>query len=107
VVTAPAPPALIPGGRYAPAFAVGVAVAKYADHLPLERQVRMMAREGLVVDSQTLWDQLNALARPLGPTYEALGRCALTAPVIHVDETRWPILGASIWAESAGGANQT
>jgi len=46
VVTAPAPPALIPGGRYAPAFAVGVAVAKYADHLPLERQVRMMAATG-------------------------------------------------------------
>ena len=38
---------VIPGGRYAPAFAVGVAVAKYADHCPLERQVRMMAREGL------------------------------------------------------------
>jgi len=30
-----------------------VAVAKYADHLPLERQVRMMAREGLIVESQT------------------------------------------------------
>ena len=44
-----------PGGRYAPEFAVGVAVAKYADHLPLERQVRMMAREGLIVESQTLW----------------------------------------------------
>ena len=94
VVTAPAPPTLIPGGRYAPAFAVGVAVAKYADHLPLERQVRMMAREGLIVDSQTLWDQLNALARHLEPTYEAFGRRALAAPVIHVDETRWAIMGS-------------
>jgi transposase len=95
VVTAPAPPMLIPGGRYTPALAVGVAVAKYADHLPLERQVRMMVREGLVVESQTLWDQLNALARPLEPTYEALGRRALTAPVIHVDETRWAIMGSA------------
>ena len=73
VVTAPGPAQLIPGGRYAPEFAVGVAVAKYADHLPLERQVRMMAREGLRVDSQTLWDQIQALARHLEPTYEALG----------------------------------
>ena len=95
VVTAPAPPTLIPGGRYAPEFAVGVAVAKYADHLPLERQVRMMAREGLVVDSQTLWDQLNALARHLEPTYDALGRRALDAPVINVDETRWRMLGST------------
>ncbi len=94
VVTAPAPPTLIPGGRYAPEFAVGVAVAKYADHLPLERQVRMMAREGLVVDSQTLWDQVNALARHLEPTYEALGRRALESPVINVDETRWPMIGS-------------
>jgi transposase len=95
VVTAPGPPALIAGGRYAPAFAVGVAVAKYADHLPLERQVRMMARAGLVVDSQTLWDQIQALARHLEPTYEALGQRALAAPVITVDETRWPRLGGT------------
>jgi transposase len=70
-------------------------VAKYADHLPLERQVRMMAREGLRLDSQTLWDQLNALARHLEPTYEALLRRALDAPVINVDETRWPIMGTT------------
>jgi transposase len=95
VVTAPGPAQVIPGGRYAPEFAVGVAVAKYADHLPLERQVRMMAREGLTVDSQTLWDQLNAMARHLEPTYVALGRRALGAPVINVDETRWAIMGSS------------
>jgi transposase len=100
VVTAPGPLQLTPGGRYAPAFAVGVAVAKYADHLPLERQVRMMAREGLIVESQTLWDQLNVLARHLEPTYEALGRHALEAPVINVDETRWAIMGSS--APAAG-----
>lgn len=100
VVTAPAPSALIPGGRYAAAFAVGVAVAKYADHLPLERQVRMMARAGLIIDSQTLWDQIQALARHLEPTYEALGQRALTAPVINVDETRWPRLGGT--APAAG-----
>jgi transposase len=45
-------------------LAVGIAVAKYTDHLPLERQVRMMAREGL--ESQTLWDQLQALAASAG-----------------------------------------
>jgi transposase len=73
----------------------GVAVAKYADHLPLERLVRMMAREGLQVESQTLCDQIQALARYLEPTYEALGARALAAPVINVDETRWPRRGSS------------
>jgi transposase len=95
VVTAPGPAQVLPGSRYAPEFGIGVAVAKYADHLPLERQVRMMAREGLTVDSQTLWDQINAIARHLDPTYEALGRRALGAPVINVDETRWPVMKAT------------
>jgi transposase len=94
VVTAPGPTQVLPGCRYAPEFGIGVAVAKYADHLPLERQVRMMAREGLTVDSQTLWDQINAIARHLDPTYDALGRCALEASVINVDETRWPVMNA-------------
>jgi transposase len=95
VVTAPGPVQLTPGSRYAPEFGVGVAVAKYANHVPLERQVTMMAREGLTVDSQTLWDQLNVMARHLQPTYDALGRRVLEADVINVDETRWPIMGAS------------
>ena len=94
VVTAPGALQVLPGSRYAPEFGVSVAIAKYADHLPLERQVKMMAREGLAIESQTLWDQLNAMAHHLGPTYEALGRRVLEAPVINVDETRWPILGS-------------
>ena len=44
VVTAPGPPKLQPGGRYSIEFAVHVAIAKFLDHLPLERQVRMMGR---------------------------------------------------------------
>jgi transposase len=94
VVTAPGPAQVVPGSRYASEFGIGVAVAKYADHLPLERQVRMMAREGLTVESQTLWDQIHAIARHLEPTYEALGRRGLDAPVINVDETRWGMMGA-------------
>src|SRR6266850_5701199 len=92
VVTAPGPAQVTPGSRYAPEFGIGVAVAKYADHLPLERQVRMMAREGLIVESQTLWDQIQAIARHLEPTYDALGRRALEAPVINVDESRWALM---------------
>ena len=45
---------LIPGGRYAPDFAVEVAISKYLDHLPLQRQVKIMAREGLEVTASTL-----------------------------------------------------
>ncbi|MGH8697533.1 MAG: IS66 family transposase [Burkholderiales bacterium] len=82
------------GRRYAPDFAVEVAAGKYLDHLPLERQARIMAREGLTIESQTLWDQLDALASVLQPTYEALRRHVLTAPVVGADETWWRLLGS-------------
>lgn len=54
VVTAPGPKRLQSGGRYTVSFASQVAVDKYVDHLPLERQVRIMKRHGLVIDSQML-----------------------------------------------------
>ena len=89
VMTAPGPAKLIPGGRYSIDFAVHVAEQKYLDHLPLERQTRAMARAGLDVDSQTLWDQINALARHLEPTYRALCRQVLKSDVVYADETFW------------------
>jgi transposase len=93
IETALGPPKLIVGGRYSIGFAVDVAVAKYLDHMPLARQARQMARQGLVIDSQTLWDQLWALGRHLHPSYEALYAYVLQAPVIGADETTWPVLG--------------
>lgn len=95
VETALGVPKLIPGGRYSPDFAVDVAVSKYLDHMPLERQVRAMAREGLVVDSNTLWDQINALARHLAPVHDRLHAYVLSKPVIGTDETHWKFLGAN------------
>jgi transposase len=98
IETALGPDKLITGGRYSIEFAVEVAIAKYADHLPLARQTRQMARQGLEVDTQTLWDQLYALARHLRPTHEALHDYVLASPVIGADETTWRLMG-----EESGG----
>jgi len=92
IETALGPDKLIPGGRYSIDFAVSVAIAKYTDHLPLERQVRIMKRQGLVVDSQTLWDQINALARHLQPAHAALHGYVLAHPCIGADETFWRLM---------------
>lgn len=91
VATAPGPLRLIPGGRYSLGFAAHVAVQKFADHLPLERQVEIMARQGLETTSQSLWDQIEAAAKVLQPSYEALGAWLLDQPLLHVDETGWPV----------------
>lgn len=92
VVTAPFPNRLVPGGRYSTEFAVEVAVNKYGDHLPLDRQRRIMEREGLIVDTQTLWDQISVLSQAVKPTYEALREQILSSPQIHADETWWRLM---------------
>lgn len=68
-----------------------------------------MARAGLTVDTQTLWDQLLVLARHLTPTYEALWDAVRSAPVVLFDETRWPLLGsatASKWHAWAAASDE-
>jgi transposase len=92
VKSAPAPPKVIPGGRYSVDFAVQVVIDKYADHLPLARQQKIMRRRGLIIERQTLWDQVEAVSRHLTPTYLALGGRVLSAPVVGADETRWPVM---------------
>jgi transposase len=95
VETAPGPLKLTKGGRYSINFAIGVAIDKYLNHMPLERQVREMARLGLHVDSQTLWDQINALAQKLSPLHTQLQNAVLAQKVIGADETHWKLLSES------------
>ena len=87
VETAPGPERLIDGGRYSFEFAAKVAADKYVDHLPLARQSRIMARHGLKVTTQTLWDQLWALGNVLRPAYDELYRKVLAEPVVGLDQT--------------------
>lgn len=95
VETAPGPLKLIKGGRYSIDFAISVVLAKYFEHMPLERQVRSMNRLGLQVDSQTLWDQINALAKILSPLHSQLQHAVLSRSVIGADETHWKLLSES------------
>jgi len=52
-----------------------------------------MLRQGLRIDSQTLWDQLFALSEHVQPAYEALHRHVLSHPVVGADETTWRLMG--------------
>jgi transposase len=92
VETAPGPERATRGGRYSLDFAIKVAVDKYLDHIPLARQGRILRRHGLVVTTQTLWDQLHALGRRLDSASRALLARVLTAPVVGLDQTSWPRL---------------
>lgn len=114
IETAPAPPKLTTrkdarGRRYSIEFAVEVVTAKYCDHLPLERQVKIMRREGLDIDSQTLWDQAEALARVLRPHDDALERLVLSDSMLGADESWWRLMekkkSTKWWAWAIAGRN--
>lgn len=90
---APGPLRLVPGGRYDIAFGVQVALDKYLDAMPLERQVRKMRRVKLDVTSTTLWDQLHILYLLLLPSFLALQERVRAEDVLHIDETRWRMMG--------------
>jgi transposase len=92
VETAPGPERAVRGGRYSLDFAIKVALDKYLDHIPLARQERILRRHGLVVTTQTLWDQLSSLAARLESTEVALFAHALQQPVLGLDQTSWPKL---------------
>jgi len=92
IETAPGPERAIAGGRYSLDFAIKVAIDKYLDHIPLARQERILRRHGLVITTQTLWDQLQALGRRLESASRALLARLLTEPVIGLDQTSWPRL---------------
>lgn len=103
VETAPGPDKLAPGARYSVSFAVLVAVMKYLDHAPLERMVRMFARDGLVVTSQSLWDCVDQVAFHVVPVYRRLRQYVLSHEVVGADETWWRLMGG---AKGEGGTKR-
>jgi transposase len=92
VETAPGPERALPGSRYSLTFAIKAVIDKYLDHIPLERQVRILGRHGLVVTSQTLWDMALAIARRLRIVDDALYAHVMAQPVMGLDQTGWPRL---------------
>jgi transposase len=84
---------LIAGGRYSIDFAVEVCSEKYLDHAPLARQARKMTREGLIMDTQTLWDQVSRVARVVEPAHARLHAYLLSKSLLGADETTWRLMG--------------
>jgi len=87
VAIAPPPPAPIEKGLPGPGLLARVVVDKYADHLPLARQVARLDRDGLPLSRQTLCDWCASAAGLLTTFTELLRREVLLSGVIHTDDT--------------------
>ena len=92
IVQLPAPIRPIDRGLPGPGLLAHVAVSKFADSLPLYRQVQIYAREGVELERSTLADWLGGVARLTQPLVDALGRYVLSANKLHADDTPVPVL---------------
>lgn len=93
-VIAPLPPAPLRSetgeetrGRSEAGLLAQVVVAKFNDHLPLNRQHAMLVREGAHLSTSTLGDWVHGTADLLRPIAEAVRLDVLKRPVVGMDET--------------------
>lgn len=92
IVQAPAPEHLIKSGLPTEAMVASVLVAKYGWHLPLYRQEKMLATQGIEIDRSTLAFWVGYAAAELMPLYERLKENLLSSARLAVDETPVPVL---------------
>ena len=95
VVQAKAPPRPVDGGMPTIDLLVHIAVMKFAWHLPLHRQVKMLAGQGIDLDVSTLVHWISRLAWWLKPLHALLAATILAAPKIFCDDTPLPVLGSN------------
>jgi transposase len=87
VVTASKPAQPIEKGLPGPGLLAHVITEKYADHIPLNRQERRLARRGVELSRSTLCDWMAGAARALEPLYELMKSLILLCGTIHTDDT--------------------
>lgn len=88
IVRAPPLPSAMPKGLLGPMLVASVIVAKYADHIPLHRQERMFARDGVRLARSTLWDSISTVTPLLDRIVQAMWDDARRqAPWIATDAT--------------------
>lgn len=92
IVQPPAPPRPIERCLAGPVLLAHVLAAKYANHIPLNRQSEIYAREGVELDRSTLAGWVGASSQLLAPLVEAIRRHVISASKVHADDTPVPVL---------------
>jgi transposase len=92
VVTAQKPMAPIEKGLPGPGLLAHVAVSKYGDHLPLNRQEEIFQRQGVDLPRQTMADWMRAGADLASPLYELMKQQVVGSKAIQTDDTPVPVL---------------
>jgi transposase len=89
---APRADQIIPKSIAHSSLLAAIVIGKFGDGLPLYRQEKMFAREGIALSRQTMAGLLLQLKTPLAPIAAALKALLCQGPVVHIDETRLQVL---------------
>jgi transposase len=92
VVTAAKPMAPIEKGLPGPGLLAQVAVSKYGDHVPLNRQEEIYQRQGVDLSRQTMCDWMAQAAELVSPLYEQMKERVLSSKAVQTDDTPVPVL---------------
>ncbi len=90
-LTAPAPPKLIPKGRYGVSVWVHLLLAKFASHRALGNAIEALSHYGLDLPQGTMTDGLKRITPLLEPVYEAIMARNAESVYRQADETRWSV----------------
>jgi transposase len=102
IVQAEAPSRPIARCVAGPGLLAHVLVSKYCDHLPLYRQSKIYAREGVELERSTLAEWVGGSSRLLAPLVEALRRHVMAAGKLHADDTPVPVLAPGLGKTKTG-----
>ncbi len=92
IAVAPAPDRPVDGGMPTEALIAHVVVSKFADSLPLYRQVQMLERQGIKLDRSTLANWVGRACWWLTPLYDLMLQTVLSSPKVFADDTALPVL---------------
>jgi transposase len=90
-LTAPAPPKLIPKGRYGISVWVHLLLAKFASHRALGNAIEALSHYDLNLPQGTITDGQKRISLLLEPVYEAILARNAESFYRQADETRWSV----------------
>ena len=102
IVQAPMPSLPIERGLPGPGLLAHIAISKFCDHLPLNRQSEIYAREGVELDRALMADWMGKVVFLLTPLAEAIGRHIRAGHVLHADDTTVPVLSPGLGRTAIG-----
>jgi len=93
IVTAQAPAPVLPGSIASPSAVSHIMTQKYADAMPLYRQEKALARQGVELSRQTMANWvIQCSQRWLEPLYELMHEQLLQEKILFADETPLQVL---------------